>query len=128
QGRYGRWHALWNEATSTPHRAFGRAIPLAGFRGDTPSADRAVRAFIGQNPRVFGNSPTLELADAYRAGDVWYVRYRQLVAGVPVLDADREFRVGALGSLMAFGADHYAAPTRLVTRPRAPLAAARDAA
>jgi hypothetical protein len=27
--RHGAWTVLWNEATKTPHRAFGPAIPLA---------------------------------------------------------------------------------------------------
>ena len=128
QGRYGQWRALWNEATSTPHRAFGRAIPLPGFRDDAAGADRAAREFIAQNPPLFGGVPQLEPAGAVRAGNVWYVHYRQLVAGVPVLNADWEFRIGANGNLMAFGADNYSAPTRLVTAPRIALGVAREAA
>ena len=53
---------------------------------------------------MFG-SPTLETVAVYKAGRVWYARYRQIVAGVPVLFSDWEFRVGDNGRLMAFGAD-----------------------
>jgi len=128
QGRYGEWHAQWNEATSTPHRAFGRAIPLRGFAGDAPSADRAVRDFIARNQSVFGAESALELADAHRAGSIWYVRYRQTVGGIPLLDSDWEFRIGDNGNLMAFGADRHIAPARLATTPRIGLGVAHAAA
>jgi hypothetical protein len=128
QGRYGQWRAQWNEATSTPHRAIGRAIPLRGFAGDAPSADRAVRDFIASNPSVFGSDDGLKLADASRAGGVWYVRYRQTVGGIPLLDSDWEFRIGDNGNLMAFGADGHRAPARLATTPRIGVGVAREAA
>ncbi|TMQ48865.1 MAG: hypothetical protein E6K73_11090, partial [Candidatus Eisenbacteria bacterium] len=38
------WRALWNQATATPHRAFGPGIPLPGFAPRPAAADRAVRA------------------------------------------------------------------------------------
>src|SRR5262245_57251975 len=50
QSRFGAWRALWNEATGTPHRAFGPSIPLAGFANDAASVDQAVRAFIARQP------------------------------------------------------------------------------
>ena len=31
EARHGRWSVQWNEATGTPHRAFGQGIPLTGF-------------------------------------------------------------------------------------------------
>ncbi len=102
--RHGAWVASWNEATGTPHRAFGPPIALAGATPDAAAVDRAVRAFIAGNPGVFG-TPTLELLPVLRANGIWYVRYRQMVAGIPVLFSDWEFRVGANGRLVAFGAD-----------------------
>ncbi len=128
QHRYGTWTASWNEATHTPHRAFGRAIPLTGFRDDATAVDRSVRDFVAQNAPLLGSAPQLALTDTHRAGNVWYVRYQQMVSGVPVLNADWEFRVAVNGNLMAFGADHYAVPTGLVTSPRIPLSVAREAA
>ena len=128
EGRYGPWRAQWNEATSTPHRAIGRAIPLRGFAGDGPSADRAIRDFIARNAGVFGADDGLELASARQAGGVWYVRYRQTVGGIPLLDSDWEFRIGANGNLMAFGADGHRAPARWATAPRIGAGVAREAA
>jgi Zn-dependent metalloprotease len=128
QKRHGDWRAVWNERTATPHRAYGPGIRLALGAGDAPSVDRALRTFVAGNPALFGGVDDLELAQARRVGDLWYVRYRQKVAGVPVLDSDWEFRVGAQGKLVMFGADAHRASPRLVTTPRVPLAVAREAA
>ncbi len=128
EGRYGSWRAQWNEATSTPHRATGPAIALRGFTNDAASADRSVRDFIARNPSVFGADDGLELASARQAGSVWYVRYRQTIGGIPLLDSDWEFRVGTNGNLMAFGADGHRAPARLAATPRIGAGVAREAA
>jgi FlgD Ig-like domain len=128
RARAGAWKAVWNEETRTPHRAYGPAVGLANFTDTEGGADRAVRGFISQNPDLFGGRPSLELAKATRVNDLWYVRYRQTVAGIPVLHTDWEFRVGANGKLMMFGADAHAPSSQLVTSPRIPLAVAREAA
>ncbi len=128
RSRYGAWRAVWNEVTRTPHRAYGPPVALANFQNDEVGADRAVRGFITQNPDLFGGRPNLELAKATRVNDLWYVRYRQTVAGIPVLYSDWEFRVGANGGLMLFGADAHEPSSSLVTSPRIPFAVAREAA
>ena len=103
--RHGAWAASWNEATGTPHRAFGPPIALGGAASDAGAMDQAVRAFVAGNPAVFG-TPTLALLPVLRVNGIWFVRYRQTVAGVPVLFSDWEFRVSESGRLIAFGADH----------------------
>lgn len=125
----GAWTAVWNEATGTPHRAFGPSIPLRGFAGDAESADRAVRAFIAGHPALFGG-PGVQLQTVYagRHGNLWYVRYRQTIQGVPVLFSDWEFRVGLNGKLMMFGDDARVAPPGLDTTPRLAGAVVREAA
>ena len=129
ESRYGRWNVMWNEATRTPHRAFGPSIPLTGFANDPASADRAVRAFIAGHPDLFGGPGiTLESVSASQHGNVWYVRFRQTVGGIPVLFSDWEFRVGTNGRLMMFGADPRAVPTTLERSPLVVAAAAREAA
>ena len=127
--RFGNWHVVWNEATNTPHRAFGPSLPLVGFANDATSADRAVRAFIAGHPGLFGGAG-LELKNLSTslAGNVWYVRYQQQVRGIPVLFSDWEFRVGTNGRLMMFGADSRAVPANLASSPRLVAAAAREAA
>lgn len=129
ESRAGHWNVSWNEATGTPHRAFGPSIPLAGFANDAVSADHAVRAFIAGHPGLFGGAGIeLKSLAATRSGNVWYVRYQQQVHGVPVLYSDWEFRVGTNGRLMMFGADARAIPATIETAPRVVAAAAREAA
>ena len=128
QARHGHWGAEWNEITGTPHRAVGPAIALPGFVGDADGVDRAVRRFIAGTPGVFGAGLSLETAAVVRAGNVWHVRYRQIVGGVPVLFEDWEFDVGTNGNLMAFGADAHRIGPEVVTKPLLVPAAAREAA
>ena len=125
--RHGPWSALWNDATETPHRAFGRGIPLPSFADDPQGVDRAVRRFVAEHSTLFG-APTLATVAVDRAGGRWYVRYRQIVNGVPVLFSDWEFRVGLNGKLFAFGADLERPAGPVETAARLVGAAAREAA
>lgn len=126
--RYGRWTALWNTRTASPHRAFGPAIALPGFADDAPGVEAALRAFIASRPELFG-TPTLELQRAQRVRGTWYVSFRQTVRGMPVLFSDWEFRVGTNGRLFSFGADaHRVADVEIPTITRLPEAVARAAA
>src|SRR5258705_4069757 len=84
RARNGHWSAIWNEATSSPHLAFGDAIPLERPVAGAAQVDRAVRRFIGRHPQLFG-TPHLETVRAQQVGEVWYASYRQSVHGVPVL-------------------------------------------
>src|SRR5437867_3401779 len=70
EARHGRWSVQWNEATGTPHRAFGQGIPLTGFAPDPEAVDRAVRRFVAANPALFGAVPGLERVACEPAGNV----------------------------------------------------------
>ena len=127
RGRHGDWRALWNSSTASPHRAVGPAIALDTRGGQAADVDRALRRFIASQPEVF-RAPTLEAVSIQQVRGVWYARYRQSHRGVPVLFEDWEFRVGAGGRLMMFGADAHTIPAGTETRPRLAAAAAREAA
>ena len=127
RGRHGDWRALWNESTASPHRAVGPAIALGTSGSDAAGVDRALRRFVAAHPDLF-RSPNLEAVSIQQVRGTWYARYRQVRAGVPVLFEDWEFRVGAGGRLMMFGADVHDLPATLETRPRLPVAVAREAA
>lgn len=127
EARHGRWAAVWNEVTSSPHRAIGRPIALPPHAEDAAGVDAAVRAFVAEAPEAFGPAPELETASVQRVEDRWYVRYRQTFHGVPLAFADWEFRVRD-GRLIAFGADAHRVPEGTPTRPRLVAAAAREAA
>ena len=58
RARHGKWNALWNASTASPHRAFGPPIPLPGFADRADAVETAVRAFIADHPDLFG-TPTL---------------------------------------------------------------------
>ncbi len=128
RAQYGPWVANWNERTRTPHRAFGRGIPLTGFGDDPAAVDRAVRTFIAGHPQVFGSLPTLETVHVQKVDRVWTARYRRTVGGIPVLFEDWEFRVGTNGKLFAFGVDAHSLDQGVVQRPRIDGSAARVAA
>lgn len=128
QSRHGTWRAVWNEGTQTPHRAFGTPIALRGFANDPDAVDRAVRAFIAENPDLFGGRPVLETARSRRIGNTWYVSYRQKIDGMTVLFSDWEFRVGSNGRLFAFGADARTPDPSDDRTPRLVAPVAREAA
>src|SRR5262245_17568490 len=123
---HGSWSAVWNSVTQSPHRAFGPSFALPGFQNDAVGVDQAVRAFIASEPGVFGQDVTLETASVSQAGSLWYVSYRRVIAGLPVLFADWEVRVSTHGNLVMVGADTYR-PT-VSFSPRIAPAVAREAA
>jgi len=125
--RNGGWTALWNPVTGTPHRAFGRGVPLPGYANHPAGVEAAVRRFVAANRALFGD-PVLELTRAHTVRQSWYVSFRQTAGGLPVLGADWEFRVSLDGRLYAFGADAYQVPAAAVTGPRIPAVVAREAA
>jgi len=126
--RYGPWGALWNARTGSPHRALGRAIPLAGYADRPEAVEAAIRGFVASQPDLFG-SPTLETVRIQKVRGTWYVSFRQSVRGLPVLFSDWEFRVGSGGTRFAFGADvHRAGDIVPPAAPRLPAVVAREAA
>lgn len=126
--RNGRWSVIWNEATGSPRRAFGKGIPLDGFGPEAAQVDGAVRGFIASHPEFFGDAPQIQTVAAHRARNVWYVRYRQTLGGIPVLFSSWEFRVSPEGKLFAFGADVHRPGVELLSRPRIAAIVARESA
>lgn len=126
--RHPGWRAVWDAVTASPHRAFGPPIPLPAFVSNPQGVDRAVRAFVAGHPGTFG-APTLETVSVREVRGIWYVRYRQLVGGLPVLFASWEFRVGRQGRLFVFGAHvQNVPPTVAAAADRIGAAGARAAA
>ncbi|MGH1363990.1 MAG: T9SS type A sorting domain-containing protein [Calditrichia bacterium] len=109
QKRHPSWSIQWNEATGTPHRAFGRGIPLTGFAAITQdNIEDAARLFIEDELRVFGvQLEHLKLIRAVKRGNYWYVGYRQEYAGIEVLLSEVELRIHDSGNVSAFGISVY---------------------
>jgi hypothetical protein len=127
QTLYGDWHVLWNEATHSPHLAFGPAISLEGYGDDAAMVDRAVRRFVGRHEGLFGR-PALETLSVQRARGVWYAIYRQTVGGAPVLFEDWVFCVSQGGRLMSLRTDAHRIPPGTAARATLNHAAAAQAA
>jgi Zn-dependent metalloprotease len=108
---HGHWSVSWNEATGTPHRAFGNAIRLSGFSSiNAANVEQAASAFLGEHSALLGVDPgNLRLTRATEVNGRWYVSYRQMKEGIDVLFSEIELRMFSNGNLTAFGADCYPA-------------------
>ncbi|RMI17416.1 MAG: T9SS C-terminal target domain-containing protein [Calditrichaeota bacterium] len=107
--QYGPWSVQWNEVTRTPHRAFGKPVPIAGFGAITPeNVEAAARAFIRRHAFLLGvDEADLRLTRATRVGQKWYVSFVQMKEGLEVLLSEVELRISADGRVFAFGVDAY---------------------
>ncbi|RMG25031.1 MAG: hypothetical protein D6732_22975, partial [Methanobacteriota archaeon] len=106
----GKWAVQWNEATLTPHRAYGKGIPISGFSVITKeNVELAANTFLSEYSSIFGVNPQqLVLKRAQKVHRTWYVSYQQVYEGIPVLLSEVELRIFENGKVMAFGSDFYA--------------------
>ena len=107
--KHGQWSVQWNEATMTPHRAFGKAIQIQGYSHITEeNVDAASRAFLQENQKMMGiDLAALEMTRAQKVNNRWYVSYRQMVGDIPVLFSEVELRIFENGRIMSFGTDFF---------------------
>ncbi len=107
--KHGDWSVQWNEATRTPHRAFGRSIQISGYSAITEANVRdAAGRFLSENSAALGiDINKLKLAKAVEANNRWYVSYIQVENGIEVLLSEVELRIFRNGRVMAFGSDFY---------------------
>jgi hypothetical protein len=127
--RYGTWSALWNEATGTPHRAFGPSFRLSTGPLSSPVRARdASLAFIGNQAAVLGvQAGNLRFVRATNVRGKWYVSFVQTHQGRDVLLSELEIRLSGDGRVMAFGSDFYP-DISVPATPSLPPAAAASAA
>ena len=106
---HGHWSVQWNEATQTPHRAFGKAIKIDGFPVITEeNVEAAARTFLSENAAMLGINPEeLRLVRAKKVNRRWYVTLVQMREGIEVLFSEVELRIFENGNVMAFGVDYY---------------------
>ena len=107
--KHGEWSVQWNEATRTPHRAFGKGVVIDGFESiHQGNIEAATRAFLRDNAMALkASDDDLSLVRAQKIRNKWYVSYRQQYEGLDVLFSEVEFRLHENGKLMAFGVDYY---------------------
>lgn len=109
QQKYGTSYVLWNEKTKTPHRAFGKAIPIEGFSLLTESnVETAALAFLQQQKTIFIIPiQNLNLLRTQKVGQIWYVSLKQTYEGKTILNSEIELRISPKGKVLAFGWDTY---------------------
>ncbi len=107
---HGHWSVQWNEATQTPHRAYGKAVKIDGYSFITEeNVEAAARTFLSENAAMLGINPEeLRLVRAKKVNRRWYVTLVQMREGIEVLFSEVELRIFENGNVMAFGVDFYA--------------------
>lgn len=125
----GAWSVLWNEATGTPHRAFGPSFDVSSRRPATGANIREVsEEFVRSHAALLGVDPAhLRFVRASNIRGKWYVSFVQTHGGLDVLLSEVELRISADGRMMAFGADAYPGVNIPTSPSLSPGAAARAA-
>ncbi len=105
----GEWIVEWNPTTGNPHRAYGGNASIAGFRAQSAGeVDRAARQFLADHAAMLKlDERQLQLRRADQILNKWYVTYRQVNDGIPVLFSEVELRLSASGNVMMFGSDFH---------------------
>ncbi|RMG69260.1 MAG: T9SS C-terminal target domain-containing protein [Calditrichaeota bacterium] len=105
----GAWAVQWNEATGTPHRAFGPAVPIQGVQViSQANVEAAARQFLKTYAPALKLDPDqLRLLSAHQVEGRWYVHFDQLYQSLPVLFSEVELRISSRGKVMALGVDFY---------------------
>jgi hypothetical protein len=103
------WHATWNAASGTIHRAFGPSVHLTFAEGLTDAnVERTARRFIQSNPEIFKISDRdLTLVRAEKKAGKWFVIFERRFRGVKVWDGRVDLRLMGDGRLLILGADTY---------------------
>ncbi|MFA6233592.1 MAG: hypothetical protein WC824_05300, partial [Bacteroidota bacterium] len=102
------WNVRYDELRGTPHRAWGRGIPIDGFPAiNLLNAPQAGRQFIESNARVLNLDPrNLRLLYSEIVSGKVYQKYRQVYNGIDVLFSHVDLRISSRGQVFMFGSDY----------------------
>jgi hypothetical protein len=105
----GNWTVQWNEATQTPHRAFGPAIQIDGYTQlNGENVRDAAISFLEKNKSLFKvDVKNIKLIKATHVRDKWYVSFIQMHRGIEVLLSEIELRISDNAKIISFGANFY---------------------
>jgi len=105
----GNWTVLIDNATKTPHRAFGKPIQINGYSNITnDNVQDAASAFLSYNSKTFNmNVNDLKFIRASNVNGKWYVSFRQVYQGKIVLYSEVELRISEDAKVFAFGVSYY---------------------
>ncbi|UCD30171.1 MAG: M36 family metallopeptidase, partial [Planctomycetota bacterium] len=106
--RAGRgWSVRWNPITGTPHLVTGKAMALPGVKRLTKeNIEAACLGFVAANADLLKVRPgQLELANKTKAGGRWFVSFRQVHEGVPILGGGLTMSFTRDDRVIMFGSD-----------------------
>ena len=118
--RNGAWYVEYNEASRTPHRAYGRPVAVAGNGPEERASIFLQHELAGFRLPV----QELELSAVHATEKYTYVRYRQRHVGTELLFARYMVKLDQQGRVVSFGSRLYADVQVGMT----PAIGARDAA
>jgi Zn-dependent metalloprotease len=130
------WRVRWNEATRTPHRAFGGTVPAAALGKPAPAGSRdkqavlaLAEAFVAAEPELLGGIRWSDLRPLFAAfrGGRWCVTLQQQAGGLDVVGGRVDLRFSPAGDLLIFGADVYPVEQRPAGARLTPLRAIESA-
>lgn len=106
--RAGRgWSVKWNQITGMPHLVTGKTMALPGAERLTQdNIEAACLGFVAANKDLLQVRPDqLELANKTKAGGRWFVSFRQMHQGVPVLGGGLTMSFTRDDRVIMFGSD-----------------------
>jgi hypothetical protein len=105
----GNWTVLIDNATKTPHRAFGKPISIDGFSKITnDNVESASLTFLRKYANTFNlNVNGLTFVRANNVNGKWYVSFTQNYQDKAVLHSEVELRISEDANVFAFGVSFY---------------------
>ncbi len=102
------WNFRYDALRGTPHRAWGRGIPIDGFPAiNLMNAPQAGRQFVERNAQMLNVNPdNLRLLSSEIVSGKAYQKYAQIYNGVEVLNSHVDLRISADGRVFMFGSDY----------------------
>ncbi len=102
------WNIRYDAQRGTPHRAWGRGLPVEGFPAiNLLNAPPAGRQFIESNAGILNVNPgNLRLLYSEIVSGKAYQKYIQVYNGIDVLFSHVDLRISKSGKVFMFGSDY----------------------
>lgn len=106
-----QWQILWNESTNSLSRAVNRNVAptrkLQGIVTQNQLVSESLQLVKENEPIFKVASENLRLQSVSQKNGLWYVRFNQYLANIPVYGAQLTFRFNRSGQLITFGGNIY---------------------
>ncbi len=105
----GTWNVTKDNCSKSAISAYGKPIHIDGFDAiNSQNVRRAAEKFVSENEKLLGiKSNELEYVSAAFYDNLWYVRFKQVVHGMEVLNSQVGLRISPNGKVGYATADFY---------------------